>query len=809
MFSICASIKLCNNKNIVDIVVLGHYLNIISIFYTYIPRTLSRGYWFPSISISNILIVIMDIVSIIERVVSLGQQIMERLEAHKEAVASLKKLEIILEQLKNVVFKITEANIDKSHVISIKDTLERTQNVYMKCVEELNVKEKLHRNKFVVKKIKQAVGIYKAPSILADIQRTIQDVEYHLNITDRSLSIIQRAQASATPPKITSTSTSTSTMTSSSILNTELREALTNTIDELVTRLKSDCQRLQEKLDRCTLSIEPSFFEGLGSDNPEAISFWRDHFRSAELSISSIAPYENMYVSWARFIHELEITFQLKNIPTATKESYFGSIDAIRQHGNRYYIDPAGTRKLGDIRPLWLPALRQALDPLHKGYIKPHDYLSFLGGESLSNKLRQVVFDSCGYGIVVECQRTSDDISLPSEIESPAHQAGWMSSCQIVSVPSPTELGVFTYDTQPQLSNLIENFTHPKNDVWVYVRYLQTGQIERKLLSKNVRMLGGLRIGITISVCYILENGSSAWSDSLPIVELKACAGGRYIVTAGSNNDVIEFVTKPPIGFDDRAVRIEYQSDDSTDLMESDYSLLGSSTVFTQEPKIGEKIQVRADGLWYEVRVTAVNGEYVEYVDWSSTSDPTEETESDNNTESDDDYQMGFTDDQLTTLEKGESKIWCPWAQGISNSDIRPYRCLHVGDLVEVPVIYPDYLFHYYDLEESQLYLPARIIDVQDDQYLVKFSPAVIAYKWWPGRSSGEFPRKPGAKETVKNPFVETQVTVSMDRVRPYAAGMSSHPVLGTQSIRPQSWSAFQGIQYTDLQQFDENVLWK
>jgi hypothetical protein len=170
---------------------------------------------------------------------------------------------------------------------------------------------------------------------------------------------------------------------------------------------------------------------------------------------------------------------------------------------------------------------------------------------------------------------------------------------------------------------------------------------------------------------------------------------------------------------------------------------------------------------------------------------------------------MGFTDDQLTTLEKGESKIWCPWTRGVSNSDIRPYRCLHVGDLVEVPVTYPDYLFRYYDLEESQLYLPARIIDVQDDQYLVKFSPAVIAYNWWPGRSSSEFPREPGAKETVKNPFVETQVTVSMDRVRPYAAGISSHPVLGTQSIRPQSWSAFQGIQYTDLQQFDENILWK
>lgn len=237
----------------------------------------------------------MDIVNIIERVVYLGQQVMERLEAHKEAVASLKKLEIILEQLKNVVFKITEANIDKSHVISIKDTLERTHSVYMKCVEDLNTKEK-HRNKFVAKKFKQAVGIYKAPSILNEIQRTIQDVEYHLNITDKSLSIIRHAQASSTP-KIISTSTSTPTTTSTDVLKSELREALTNTIDELVTRLKNDCQRLQEKLDRCTLSIEPSFF-GFGSDNPEAISFWKDHFRSAELCISTVAPYEVSYFAF-------------------------------------------------------------------------------------------------------------------------------------------------------------------------------------------------------------------------------------------------------------------------------------------------------------------------------------------------------------------------------------------------------------------------------------------------------------------------------------------------------------------------------
>ena len=198
----------------------------------------------------------------------------------------------------------------------------------------------------------------------------------------------------------------------------------------------------------------------------------------------------------------------------------------------------------------------------------------------------------------------------------------------------------------------------------------------------------------------------------------------------------------------------------------------------------------------------------MEYVDWPSTPDSNDPTNNEDFTEDDDDDSLGgFADDLLLSLKKSDSKIWCPWTLKKSNSDVRPYRCLHVGDLVEAPVTYPDYRFHYYSIDESQLFLPARIIDVQGDHYLVKFSPAVIAYDWWPGRTSSEFPREPGTKETVKNPFVDTQVTVSMDRVRPYAAGVS--PVLGTQSIRSQSWSAFQGIQFTDLQQFDENILWK
>ncbi|CAG8735367.1 5368_t:CDS:2, partial [Funneliformis caledonium] len=244
---------------------------------------------------------------------------------------------------------------------------------------------------------------------------------------------------------------------------------------------------------------------------------------SAELTISSVAPYE------ARFIHELKVTFELRNIPTATKEDYFSFIDDIRWYSNRYYIDSTGMRNLKDIRPLWIPSLQKALDLLYKGYIKPHDYLNFLGKDSLSNKLRQVILDSCGY-----------------EIESPAHSVSWMSACQIILVPTLTELGIFIYEknNQKRFNNLIENITYPKNDIWVYVRYLQTGQIEKKLISKNVQMLGGLRTGISISILENFENGSSVWSDNLLIVELKACTGGRYIVTAESGDNAIVFKAK-------------------------------------------------------------------------------------------------------------------------------------------------------------------------------------------------------------------------------------------------------------------------
>ncbi|CAG8587401.1 17164_t:CDS:2, partial [Dentiscutata heterogama] len=387
------------------------------------------------------------------------------------------------------------------------------------------------------------------------------------------------------------------------------------------------------------------------------------------------------------------------------------------------------------------------------------------------------------------------------------NHGGWMSACQIVTIPSLNELGIFIQDgCQSNIGSLIENFTEYPN-IWVYVRYLQTGQIERKHI-KDIRMLGGLRIGVSISIRSTLRDGSNAWSGNLSLMEHKAYAGGLYAVTAinaGEEDNNIVFMTIPPVGFDDFVIQTD-QHEDLKDLQEFEYSLLGPSTVFTQKPKLGEKIQIYVDGLWHDVKVTKVCDKDVEYVNWSSEDViPAEDTENEDSEDI-----LGFTEDALIGLEKGNKRTWCPWEEEINTWDIRPYRCLHIGDLVEAPVVYPDYNYCYHSLEESQLYLLARIIEVEEDRYLVEFNPAVIAYKWWPGRSSNpdKFPRKRGDKETVENRFRGTKVWVSMDRVRPYL-GADPHPVLGISSMRPHSWSAFQGVQFADLQQFSEDFLWK
>lgn len=204
-----------------------------------------------------------------------------------------------------------------------------------------------------------------------------------------------------------------------------------------------------------------------------------------------------------------------------------------------------------------------------------------------------MTLESAGYGIFVECERSSGDLPLPAAIESPSDHVGWISA-QIVAVPTSHDLGIFNErDSIGSSSEISFNyFKDTFHDVHVYVRYLETGQIERKSLSKQTRPIGGIAIGAPLSVRHELNSGGHAWSCDLHITEFKACRGGQYIITTGVGPSAIEFSTRPLQSSFDKISRHEDDSSFPTSALEYDYRLLGPSKVFTDPPKIGEKVQV-------------------------------------------------------------------------------------------------------------------------------------------------------------------------------------------------------------------------
>uniref|UniRef100_A0A0B7K6E0 Fungal N-terminal domain-containing protein n=1 Tax=Bionectria ochroleuca TaxID=29856 RepID=A0A0B7K6E0_BIOOC len=285
--------------------------------------------------------------------------------------------------------------------------------------------------------------------------------------------------------------------------------------------------------------------------------------------------------------------------------------------------------------------------------------------------------------------------------------------------------------------------------------------------------------------------------------EFKACFGGRYSITAGAGANTYVFSTTPIKASFDGMLQNDVHSDAPTPQLE--FILLGPSKVFYQAPKIGEKIQacplldpVEYDGLWYDSRVTLVDEDEIEFVDWDQIAPragpdtPIEDSKSD----SSDEYGGLFSEQMLETLEKA------PEDYGDHGRETLP------RDSVNAPVMYPDFRFRYYKAEISQLYLPARIVDVQGDQYVVEFSPAVCAYAWWPGRlgKGTSIELIPGSSIHADNPYELNRATLAMNLVRPLSTG--PRPVLGMQSGKPPRWSSFQGVQLGKLEELLEQSLW-
>jgi hypothetical protein len=140
---------------------------------------------------------------------------------------------------------------------------------------------------------------------------------------------------------------------------------------------------------------------------------------------------------------------------------------------------------------------------------------------------------------------------------------------------------------------LFAYFNETAGDVHVYVRYVETGQIERKSLSKQVRPIGGISVGAALSIRHELDSGDHAWSSELRVTEFNACYGGEYIIAACSGSTSVVFSTRPLKAPFDNMLHGNDNSPSSA-IPEFDFTLLGPSKAFIQPPKVGEKVQVRS-----------------------------------------------------------------------------------------------------------------------------------------------------------------------------------------------------------------------
>ncbi|EGZ70965.1 hypothetical protein NEUTE2DRAFT_159242 [Neurospora tetrasperma FGSC 2509] len=719
----------------------------------------------------------MDIVSTVTILINLGMEI-------KASAADYQSL--LLKVFKDPVNEdIIQANA--SEFIIILNILESIGQSCKECAKALDIelagasiatKTESGGKKF----FKRIWAFNKIPDLLADIQRKAeQHQRAYSAVSIVFLQHIKVQQGRTSGKEIVESSTVVRKPTNhENLLDLDVSTNFAN-IDRIVGSLMKECENLRRRLQEATLFPDPSVVQDYQAQNPEAASFWKDRFQKEQLNASNLR-YETLYVFWVRFVYEVDTLFVLNKIPTGV--FYPGDIDLVRQQGSYYWIDQGGTRRLSTIRPFWLPALRSALDPLHKGYVKPHDYFNLLQDSSLSDTLRRLALENAGYGTLVECERASGDLPLPAAIESPSDHVGWISA-QIVAVPTPEELGIVTERQVLDSSSdaLFAYFNNTTQDVHIYVRYLQTGQIERKSLSKQVRPVGGISLGATLSIRYELESGDHGWSGDLQITEFKACVGSNAIV----------FSTRPVKDSFSKMLRDD-DNPSSSIIPGFECTLLGPSTAFSHPPKVGEKVQVEYDGLWYDSRVTVVDGDEIEFVDWDSALEqgPIDATETQDDPGSDDEYGSDgffFPEEQLTELGKGMRRLWRPWRRNIQRYDVRPYRCFHIGDTVEAPVMYPDFRYHYHVTDNSEL-------------------PALSVHSWWLGRipKGEQIDLVPGSGIKVENPFDFNRVTVGMDRVRPFSPG--PRPVLGIQSAKPAGWSSFQGVRLCNLEDLLERSLW-
>lgn len=399
-----------------------------------------------------------DIVCVLTILIKVGTEIKTRLDSLNEASEDLLLLTTNLQVLLKLFEDTGNEDIIKRHsseFVNIMDILQSIAQSCTSCAKALGVEpagtmtatQKTGMN--VKKVVKRVWNFTRIPFLLAEIRRKAEQLQHiSSTLTISFLSDIRKHQRKSSGKEKLKYPVAKSTTLHERLLGVDLSTEFAN-IDRMVGNLMKECKHLEQQLQQATLFPDTSAVQNYQAQNPEGASFWKDRFQKGKLSASALryevmtfednptpfllfamSPYhtnmslsqQTFYVSWARFVHEVETSFALQMIPTGIYETR--NPELVSLQGSRYSINQSGTRRLSTIRPLWLPALRSALDPLHKGYVKPQDYFKLVYDSSLSDTLRNLALESAGYGTLVECERASGDLALPAAIESPSAHIG-------------------------------------------------------------------------------------------------------------------------------------------------------------------------------------------------------------------------------------------------------------------------------------------------------------------------------------------------------------------------------------------------
>ncbi|KAJ3127201.1 hypothetical protein HK098_006653 [Nowakowskiella sp. JEL0407] len=711
----------------------------------------------------------------------------------EELIFDLKKIQSLYESVDGKLDDDTDSFV-LQRIERIKQTCERCakyifdQPVSSKVSETDDTQSTTKSKKFGSKTARIAHRLFMKGYGVMNVEGIQKDLERAKSQLSRVKEEVEKVSTtSITPPSYEQTPSGTFEMSA-------MDSVLGETVKLLLRSMNEKCDELEKKLQRYSLVSEKDFDDVereketiMKAIRRENYSVWRT-IHPEQITIEDL-PYEKYFPSWARVVCVLEN----KVLPQTIRRLPIDQLDAEN-------ID------LESWRFLWVPALREILDPFSNGFVHVSEFNDWVGDRSLSEALSQLILLSSGYQTVVETKMLRWDKSLHPDIESPAHTYGWMSMCKVDRCALPSSFCIFNMEEISDLAQKADMsiFASCPSAV-VELTFLSTGQRQLRNLSEYLRPLWGIRLGAQISI-----KSLEGWSETYTISEYLALPGGSYSVTAihsmSPKKPEVTFRTRPILKPSEVHETLRELLGDTF----TEFHLLGSSDVFWEKPNMGQKIQVIVNDVWEDYRVVGFKSYSTEDDDalvlcekWNRT-----DRDVDDNPSLDDDS-MGFDNfENLAATDSAATSgiLWNPSHKNFK-FNIRPYRCLDVGDAVEVPVIHEDCFCKVHDLETSQLYVPGRIASIDNDMYEIEFPPRVMAFLWWPGN-----PNNPHLKTSYKDALSKSRVSgrrifVHSDRVRPQSLG--PQPILGTSSSISSDIKIYQGSRSVGPIKALERMSWK